>query len=65
MKKLVIIPAYNEQGNILKTVNDVRTNAPDFDYVILTEDRKAYVTAGVSDSFKLADGSDYETVLIK
>ena len=37
MKKLVIIPAYNEQGNILKTVNDVRTNAPDFDYVIIND----------------------------
>ena len=44
---------------------EYRRAHPDFDYVILTEDRKAYVTAGVSDSFKLADGSDYETVLIK
>lgn len=37
MKKLVIIPAYNEQGSILKTVNDVRQNAPDFDYVIVND----------------------------
>lgn len=37
MKKLVIIPAYNEQGNILKTVEDVRKNAPDFDYVVVND----------------------------
>ena len=37
MKKLVIIPAYNERGSILKTVNDVKTNAPDFDYVVIND----------------------------
>ena len=37
MKKLVIIPAYNEEGNIIKTVNDVKNNAPDFDYVIIND----------------------------
>ena len=34
MKKLVIIPAYNEQGGIEKTVRDILEHAPDFDYVI-------------------------------
>ncbi len=37
MKKLAIIPAYNEQGSILKTVNDLRQNAPDFDYIIIND----------------------------
>ncbi len=37
MKKLVIIPAYNERGNILKTVEDVKKNAPDFDYVVIND----------------------------
>lgn len=37
MKKLVIIPAYNEEGNIQKTVEDIRQNAPDFDYVIIND----------------------------
>lgn len=37
MKKLVIIPAYNEAGNIIKTVNDIKENAPDFDYVIIND----------------------------
>lgn len=37
MKKLVIIPAYNEQGSIEKTVKDVREHAPDFDYVIIND----------------------------
>lgn len=37
MKKLVIIPAYNEQGGIEKTVRDVTEHAPDFDYVIIND----------------------------
>lgn len=37
MKKLVIIPAYNEQGSIEKTVKDVQEHAPDFDYVIIND----------------------------
>ena len=34
MKKLVIIPAFNEEGNLEKTIKD---NAPDFDYVIIND----------------------------
>ena len=37
MKKLVIIPAYNEAGNIEKTVNDIKENAPGFNYVIIND----------------------------
>ena len=37
MKKLAIIPAYNEKDSIVKTVNDVLKNAPDFDYVIIND----------------------------
>lgn len=37
MKKLVIIPAFNEEGNLEKTINDIKTNAPDFDYVIIND----------------------------
>lgn len=37
MKKLVIIPAYNESGNIEKTVKDIQENAPGFDYVIVND----------------------------
>lgn len=37
MKKLVIIPAYNERKSILRTVNDVLENAPGFDYVIIND----------------------------
>ena len=37
MKKLVIIPAYNEKDSIIKTVHDVTENAPDFDYVIIND----------------------------
>lgn len=33
-----------------------------FDYIMLTADKKAYVTKGVADSFTLADGYDYEVV---
>ncbi|MFV0465936.1 MAG: glycosyltransferase family 2 protein [Lachnospiraceae bacterium] len=37
MKKLVIIPAYNEEGSIVKTVNDIKKNAEGFDYVIIND----------------------------
>ena len=37
MKKLVIIPAYNEAGNIEKTIRDITENAPGFDYVVIND----------------------------
>lgn len=37
MKKIAIIPAYNEKDSIVKTVNDVIQNAPGFDYVIIND----------------------------
>ena len=37
MKKLAIIPAYNEADNILGVVNDLRENASDFDYIVIND----------------------------
>lgn len=37
MKSLVIIPAYNEEKSIEKTVQDIVENAPEFDYVIVND----------------------------
>lgn len=37
MKKLIIIPAYNESENIEKTVSDILNKAPNFDYVIIND----------------------------
>ena len=37
MKKLIIIPAYNEAENIVKTVTQIVEKAPDFDYVIIND----------------------------
>lgn len=37
MKKLVIIPAFNEEGNLEKTIEDIKENAPGFDYVIIND----------------------------
>ncbi len=37
MKKLVIIPAFNESGNIEKTISDIVSNAPDFDYLVVND----------------------------
>lgn len=37
MKKLVIIPAYNECGSILKAVRDIKEHAPGFDYVVVND----------------------------
>lgn len=37
MKKLIIIPAYNESSNIERTIDAIRKDAPDFDYVIIND----------------------------
>ncbi|MEH2944949.1 glycosyltransferase family 2 protein [Lachnospiraceae bacterium KK002] len=37
MKKLVIIPAYNEGESIYNTVKEIEKAAPDFDYVIIND----------------------------
>ena len=37
MKKLVIIPAYNEQASIVNTVEDIKENAPEFDYIVVND----------------------------
>ena len=36
MKALLIVPAYNEEQNIEKTIKDIKTNT-DFDYIIIND----------------------------
>ena len=37
MKKLIIIPAYNESESILDTIADIKKNASDFDYIVIND----------------------------
>ncbi len=37
MKKLIIVPAYNEEENIEKTIEAIRRESPDFDYIIIND----------------------------
>ena len=37
---LAVIPAYNEQDNIVSTIEDLRSNAPEVDYVIVNDGSK-------------------------
>lgn len=37
MKKLLIIPAYNEQENIIRTIQDIECNAPGMDYIVIND----------------------------
>lgn len=37
LKKLIIIPAYNESSNIEGTVESIVRDAPDFDYVVIND----------------------------
>lgn len=37
MKKLIVIPAYNEEANIEKTVRAIQKDAEGFDYVIIND----------------------------
>jgi len=40
MKKLIIIPAYNESANIKATVENIISTVPDFDYVVINDHSK-------------------------
>ncbi|HHC9095020.1 TPA: glycosyltransferase family 2 protein [Streptococcus pyogenes] len=37
MKKLIIIPAYNESSNIVNTIRTIESDVPDFDYIIIDD----------------------------
>lgn len=37
MRKLVIIPAFNERDSIVNTILDIKENAPDFDYIVIND----------------------------
>ena len=37
VKTLIIIPAYNEEQNIQKVVNNIITNFPQYDYIIIND----------------------------
>ena len=37
MKVLIIIPAYNEAGNIVRVVSNLVENYPQFDYVVIND----------------------------
>lgn len=37
MKKIAIIPAYNESASIVNTVSDILNKAPGFDYVVIND----------------------------
>lgn len=37
MRLLVIIPAYNEEANIVRVVEELKENCPDFDYVVIND----------------------------
>ena len=37
VKRLVIIPAYNEEESIVSVIDDLQKNAPEFDYIIIND----------------------------
>ena len=40
MKTLIIIPAYNESGNIVRVVSNLEKNYPQYDYVVINDGSK-------------------------
>lgn len=55
MKCLIIIPAYNEAGNIEKVVNNLVENYPQYDYVIVND-------GSVDDTKKICKNRGYEVL---
>ena len=37
LRKIIIIPVYNEEENIERTVESIQKNALDFDYIIIND----------------------------
>lgn len=37
MKKLIIVPAFNESESILEVIKDIKENAPGYDYVVIND----------------------------
>lgn len=37
MKTLIIIPAFNEQDNIVQTIEDIKTNVSNVDYIVIND----------------------------
>ncbi len=37
MKKLIIIPAYNESESIASTIREIREKVPEFDYIVIND----------------------------
>ena len=37
MKTLIIIPAFNEQANIVNTVQDIKNHIPEADYIVVND----------------------------
>ena len=54
-KTLVIIPAFNEAENIIKTVEDIRENAPGCDYVVIND-------CSTDDTEKICRENGYEVI---
>lgn len=54
-KALVIIPAYNEALNIEKTVQDIKLNAPNLNYVIINDGSK-------DDTLEVIKRNDYNYI---
>lgn len=40
MKKLIIIPAYNEEKNIVRVIANIKEHLPEYDYVIINDGSK-------------------------
>lgn len=56
-KALVVVPAYNEQNNIMKVIRDIRENIPDFDILIINDCSKdaTSITARKAEGVKIVD----------
>jgi len=50
MKKLLIIPAYNEADNLIDLIKEIQTKAPSYDYIIVNDGSKDHTVKVCSDN---------------
>lgn len=55
LKKLIIIPAYNERHNLASVILDIQRYAPTFDYIVIND-------CSTDDTRSLCETEGYRTV---
>lgn len=55
MKKLIVIPAYNEEKNIVRVITNIKEHLPEYDYVIIND-------GSIDNTLKICKENDFNVI---